>query len=96
MIDDASRAIWAINCRLDGRLDAPVLPELNAQKHTLDELREKSSHNKTFASLNLLKDHLGEALSVVETQHAKVKVSWCGIELLMLFLVRISITILQR
>ena len=56
----------------------PYSPELNPQEHIWDELREKSFHNKTFASLELLEDHLVEALRVMETQHAAVKsiVAW--------------------
>ena len=42
----------------------PYSPELNPQEHIWDELREKSFHNKTFASLDLLEDHLVEALRV--------------------------------
>ena len=56
----------------------PYSPELNPQEHIWDELREKSFHNKAFRSLDLLEDHLVEALRVMETQHATVKsiVAW--------------------
>lgn len=56
----------------------PYSPELNPQEHIWDELREKSFHNKTFRSLDLLEDHLVEALRVMETQHTTVKsiVAW--------------------
>jgi transposase len=47
----------------------PYSPELNPQEHIWDELREKSFHNKTFESLQLLEDHLVEALKVMETQN---------------------------
>ena len=70
----------------------PYSPELNPQEHIWDELREKSFCNKTFASLDLLEDHLVEALGVMETQHARSKVSSHGIGLFMLFLVEIRIT----
>ena len=53
-------------------------PELNPQEHIWDELREKSFHNKTFASLELLEDHLAQSLKVMETQYETIKsvVAW--------------------
>ncbi len=56
----------------------PYSPELNPQEHIWDEPREKYFHNNTFDSLDLLEDHLVEALQTMETQHATIKsiVAW--------------------
>ena len=48
-------------------------PELNPQEHIWDELREKSFHNKTFASPELLEDHLTQSLKVMERQYETIK-----------------------
>jgi transposase len=45
----------------------PYSPVLNPQEHIWDELSEKSYHNKTFASLQLLEDHWVKSLRVLET-----------------------------
>lgn len=49
----------------------PYSPELNPQEHLCEELREKHFHNKTFDSLQLLEDHLVQALISLETQHQR-------------------------
>jgi hypothetical protein len=56
----------------------PYSPELNPQEHVWDELREKCFHNKTFANLDALEEHLVVSLNAMESQHETVKsiVAW--------------------
>ena len=50
----------------------PYAPELNPIEHVWDELREKHFHNRTFASLDALEEHLAKALRALETDPATV------------------------
>jgi transposase len=56
----------------------PYSPELNPQEHVWDELREKCFHNRTFANLDALEEHLVASLNAIESQHETVKsiVAW--------------------
>ena len=56
----------------------PYSPELNPQEHLWDELREKCFHNKTFANLDALEEHLVASLKAMESQYENVKsiVAW--------------------
>jgi transposase-like protein len=51
----------------------PYAPELNPVEHVWDELREKYFHNRAFASLGALEDHLEAALNEMEQDHARLK-----------------------
>lgn len=51
----------------------PYAPELNPVEHVWDELREKYFHNRAFASLSALEDHLEAALNEMEQDHARLK-----------------------
>jgi len=56
----------------------PYAPELNPMEHVWDELREKYFHNRVFASLDALEDHLVSALKNMESDSTTVCsiVSW--------------------
>lgn len=56
----------------------PYSPELNPVEHLWDELREKSFHNRVFASIDALEDYLEEALHDMEIGHERIRsiVAW--------------------
>lgn len=56
----------------------PYSPELNPVEHLWDDLREKSFHNRVFATLDALEDHLCSALRDMESDHPRVKsiIAW--------------------
>jgi transposase len=51
----------------------PYSPELNPVEHLWDELREKHFHNRIFASLNAVEQHLCEALRAFEQDAERIK-----------------------
>ena len=59
-------------------LPPPYSPELNPVEHLWDELREKHFHNRTFASLDALEQHLMEVVGAFErdTERAKSICAW--------------------
>ena len=51
----------------------PYAPELNPVEHLWDDLREKFFHNRVFASIDALEDHLVSALFSYENDAEKVQ-----------------------
>jgi transposase len=51
----------------------PYSPELNPVEHLWDELREKHFHNRIFASLDALEQHLVQALGAFELDTGRIK-----------------------
>jgi transposase len=51
----------------------PYSPELNPVEHLWDELREKHFHNRVFASLDAVEQHLWQALSAFERDSERIK-----------------------
>lgn len=50
----------------------PYSPELNPAEHLWDELREKHFHNRVFESIDVLEDHLVDALRAMENNTERV------------------------
>jgi len=51
----------------------PYSPELNPVEHLWDELREKHFHNRVFASLSAVEQHLFETLRTFEMQTERIR-----------------------
>ncbi len=51
----------------------PYSPELKAQEHVWDELREKYFHNKVSGSLDALEEHLADGLKALELDPQRMK-----------------------
>lgn len=49
----------------------PYSPELNPQEQVWAQLREQFFHNRVFASLEALEDHLVRALQAAESDHQR-------------------------
>lgn len=56
----------------------PYSPELNPVEHLRDDLREKSSHNRIFDSIDAREIHLESSLRAMELDHPRVRsiVAW--------------------
>ena len=56
----------------------PYSPELNPVEHIWDEIKEKGFHNRVFASLDTLEDHLMDELRRLENDPGTVQsiVNW--------------------
>lgn len=50
----------------------PYSPELNPVEHLWDELREKSFHNRLFASLDAVEDQLCDTLAAFEPDRQRI------------------------
>jgi len=51
----------------------PYSPELNPVEHLWDELREKHFHNRVFASLGALEQHLFETVRAFELDSERIR-----------------------
>lgn len=51
----------------------PYSPELNPVEHLWDELREKHFHNRVFASLAAVEQHLFEAVRAFELDTERIR-----------------------